>query len=164
MKASYDKSIVLVLLCYVFRDILICYIFFCLAGRKCHFCSRRPIAKVVFSASPGKKIVYAPREQIKNYLFSPRLRLEWQFTCDLGHSLLLLPRCVIYYFTIPGPKMPKFEFLSRKRKWYFRVGYCAKNIIESISIYIWLVIRRIFCTTHLAIKSCWRTSLNGKYD
>ena len=40
--------------------------FFCLADRKCHFCSRRPIAKVVFSASPGKKIVYAPREQIKN--------------------------------------------------------------------------------------------------
>ena len=22
----------------------------------------------------------------------------WQFTCDLGHSLLLLPRCVIYYW------------------------------------------------------------------
>ena len=23
-----------------------------------------------------------------------------QFTCDLGHSLLLLPRCVIYYYQV----------------------------------------------------------------
>ena len=37
-----------------------------IVGRKYHFCCRRPIAKVVLSASPGKKIVYAPREQIKN--------------------------------------------------------------------------------------------------
>ena len=28
-----------------------------------------------------------------------RLRFDgWQFTCDLGYSLLLLPRCVIIYF------------------------------------------------------------------
>ena len=46
-------------------QLLSALIFFCLAGLK-YFCSRRPIAKVVFSASPGKKIVYAPREKIKN--------------------------------------------------------------------------------------------------
>ena len=34
-------------------------VLFCLAGRKYHLRSQRPIAKVIFSASPGKKIVYA---------------------------------------------------------------------------------------------------------
>ena len=37
-----------------------------------------------------QKIVYARWEQIKNA--SNRM-----LTCNLGHSLLLLPRCVIYY-------------------------------------------------------------------
>ena len=40
----------------------------------------------------------ANKECLRSHVCHPRLRLGGQFTCDLGHSLLLLPRCVIYYF------------------------------------------------------------------
>ena len=44
-----------------------------------HFRNRRPIANV-FSVSPGKKIVYAPWEQIKNA--SDRMFVTFAFGSD----------------------------------------------------------------------------------
>ena len=52
---------------------------FCLAGQY-HFRSQRPIANVVFTASPGKKMVYAPREQMKNA--SDRMFVTMAFGLD----------------------------------------------------------------------------------
>ena len=37
------------------------------------------------------------KECLRSHVCHPHLRLGWQFTCDLGYSLLLLPRGVIYY-------------------------------------------------------------------
>ena len=51
---------------------------FSLAGRKYHYCYRRLIEKVTFSASPGKKIVSATRAP--------------------NSTTFYLPNCVIYYF------------------------------------------------------------------
>ena len=42
----------------------------------------------------------ANKESLRSHVCHPRLRLGWQFTCDLGYSLFLLPRCVIYYYSI----------------------------------------------------------------
>ena len=71
---------------------LVCKIYdFCLAGRKNHFRSRRPIAKVVFSASLGKKNVYATRGQGEP---SPSAWVAFYTCSELANSL---PSCVIYY-------------------------------------------------------------------
>ena len=45
-----------------------------------------------------------------------------QFTYDLGHSLLLLPRCVIYYFHHTRDEMRLFEslVLVLKKSWHPR--------------------------------------------
>ena len=47
----------------LFNIILENLFIFRLAGQKYHFSFRRPISKVVFSASGGKKIVYVPRKK-----------------------------------------------------------------------------------------------------
>ena len=54
-----------------------------------------------FSRAPRYDVLPLSRrykECLRSHVCHPRLRLGGQFTCDLGHSLLLLPRCVIYYY------------------------------------------------------------------
>ena len=107
---------------------------FCLASQKYHFRSRRPITKVVFSASLGKKTVYAPsalercapcKEQ--NKIVSNRTfvncRLGWQIICHLMHSLLLFPRCVIYYLRRYS-KFVDFKKICFRFSMYVRSRVC----------------------------------------
>ena len=75
----------------------------------------------------------AKKECLISHVRHPRLRLGWQFTCNLGHSLLLLPRGVIYYFATPWPKVPHFLAAPKWECGIFGPGM-AKNSIRSMGV------------------------------
>ena len=68
------------------------------AVRKHVFPGRDAIRKCVFFCHWRRKIMFCHKKRIPQIaVFHPRLCLGLQFTCDLGHSLLLQPRIKIYY-------------------------------------------------------------------
>ena len=64
----------------------------------------------------------------KQSLGSPlaRATIMW----DLSHSLLLLLRCIIYYFHRTLAESTTFALGSEMRMWYFRPGYDEKSYTQ----------------------------------
>ena len=86
------------------------------------------------------------KESLRSHICHPRLRLGRQLSiCDLRHSLLLLPRCIIYYFTIKIQSFLLYPFCqcrvnchtSRRREWQTRdVGWPIFLLVVRILFYI----------------------------
>ena len=86
-------------------------------GSETEICHFRPLCEEKYYTFHGSKI-----SQPTARVCYPRLRLGCQFTQAVDCPSSFLPRCVIYYFTIPGPKIPHSCFWAGSESGTFGQG------------------------------------------
>ena len=94
-------------------------------GRKYHFRSRLWNTNVIYTQHGDKE--GHPRAHV----CPSCLRLGWPFTSALDWPTLYLPYCVIYYFIIPGPKIPYSRFGAGSESGTFGQGMVKNRILTN---------------------------------